>query len=228
MKKAKKPQQMVPRLGLKGGAVQLFRVLARSCSRYVIRYADLNSLYPHQAITKKFCTGRPIHLLGPKMLSRLEFDSEKKCWLYHDPVDNSVCETEGLIQCVVAIAPTDHALNSFPFLPLKYPRKGKDYLKTYRISCFSCLVSKQKKLCKHTSLNERKFSGVWTLSEISYSIGLGYILLEKQEAIVFKSLEYVFSDLMRLFMSRMIGFCTVPDSQKDNLEEYCRDINEKI
>ena len=224
---AKKPPQMVPRAALKGGAVQLMRVLARSCNRYVVRYADLNSLYPDTAIRKKFVTGPGIHLLGPKMLSCLTFDTEKNCWFYHDPADNSVCETDGIVQCVVGIDPQNHALNSFPFLPLKYPRRGKNFQKTFRVSCFACLVSKQKKLCTH-DMNQRKFSGVYTLSEIAYSLELGYKLIELQEAIVFKNLEYVFSDFMRFLASRKIRFSKVPSSYKQDLKKYCDFVNEKM
>ena len=79
--KSKKPQIMQPREALKGGSVQLFRVIARADENYEILALDINSLYPHVGIKNNFVCGRGIHLLGPKMLSRLQFDHHKKCFV---------------------------------------------------------------------------------------------------------------------------------------------------
>ena len=73
-----KPKQLVPRNALRGGATQLLQLVAKSDGENVIHYDDINSLYPNEAIRRKFVSGKPIHLLGDSMVSRLSIDPKKK------------------------------------------------------------------------------------------------------------------------------------------------------
>ena len=75
---------------------------------------------------------------------------------------------------------------------------------------------------------QESFQGYTLLSEIGYAIELGYILLEVQEAIVFKKLEYVFSDFMRFLASCKIRYSKIPPSYKHDLQKYCDFVNEKM
>ena len=76
--------------GLRGGCVELFNLVAVADSEHDVSYFDINSLYPFICLKNKFVVGPGLHLLGPKMVSRLSLDRERGCFLYHDPVDSSV------------------------------------------------------------------------------------------------------------------------------------------
>ena len=194
--KSKKPKIMQPRLSLKGGNVTLFRVLARANKEYEICYLDINSHYPSIGIRHDFVCGKAAHLLGPNMTSRLTYDALKWSFVYHDPVDGTTSLCDGIVQCTISIPFENHKLNAFPFLPVHYKFK-KNQPELYRASCFQCLKEKCKRLCDH-DMEAKKFTGVWTLSEIAYNIEIGYIQHEIQESLVFKELKPLFAEYLKI------------------------------
>ena len=192
---------MAPRDALRGGAVEVFQLIGRATDDYDVNYFDINSLYPAICIKNSFPVGPGVHLKGPKMTSRLSLNYEKGCFVYHDPEHETYKEVDGVLKVVVGIQPHLHQLSSFPFLPIRYPKKGKDHLKTFRASCKKCLLDRKKGLCTH-GMDQRRWCETYNCREVAYAVTkLGYTLYAIHEGLIYTNLQPIFEEFMRLMAS---------------------------
>ena len=66
------------------------------------------------------------------------------------------------------------------------------------------------------------------LSEVAYSVSLGYLVLELSQALIYTSLEPIFKSYMTFLASRKIRYSKIPESAKDDLQGYCRFLNQTM
>ena len=182
------------------------------------------SLYPSVCIHNTFPCGSGLHLKGPKMTSRLFLDYEKGVFRYHNPHNNTKKEIDGILQIIIGIEPHLHELNSLPFLPIRYGPEGR----TFRASCYKCLVDQKKSLCKH-SISQRRWRETYNAREVAYAVTrLKYTLFCIEEALIYDDLQPLCKDFMQLMSSKKIRSSQVPPSFKSDLNTYCKTINEKM
>ena len=216
---------MAVRNRLRGGCVELFNLVAVADSEHDVSYFDINSLYPFICLKNKFVVGPGLHLLGPKMVSRLSLDRERGCFLYHDPVDSTVRQCDGVMQVRIGIPANNHSLSQFPFLPIRNKEPGTQNFKTFRASCLLCLENRHKGLCKH-SMSQRVWRDTYTCGEVAYAVAkLNYQLVAIEEALVYPEQAYIFADYMKILASKKIKYGSVPKAYQSNLSQYCEEIN---
>ena len=156
------------------------------------------------------------------MTSRLSLDYEKGCFMYTDPHDLIPREVDGILQCVVGIAPHLHQLNALPFLPIR--QEGK----TYRAACKKCLTDKRKKLCKHNML-QRQWRETYNCRELAYAVTqLNYTLFCIEECLIYTTLLPIFKEFMQMMSSKKVKYSKVPPSYMSDLENYCKQINNEM
>ena len=179
------------------------------------------SLYPSVCIENTFPVGSGIHLKGPRMTSRLSLDYEKGCFMYTNPTDGTCKEIDGILQVIVGIPRDLVDVNNLPFLPIRCAPDGR----TYRASCFKCLTSRKKSLCKHDDF-QRRWRETYNARELAYAITtLKYTLYCIEECLIYDTLLPIFKNFMHLMSSKKIRHSKIPPSYKTDLEAYCSTIN---
>ena len=171
-------------------------------------------------MTSKVITGPGRPLMGSAALNRLKLNAEIPAFCF----DGKECD--GVIQARVSVRPESHRINDLPFLPIRVKGQGGRQVKSFRVSCYTCLRLRRKDLCPH-DLEERSFRGVFTMSELAYAVArLGYVLMEVESALVYPGLEFVFKEFMQLFASRKICCEGLPAGWEP--EAYCQGINDAM
>ena len=169
-----------------------------------------------------------VHLLGEKMISRLRLNHEKVYFEYKDPTDGSVKECGGMLQILISVDRDNHEVNKLPFLPMKIKEQGSLYLRTFRATCEKCVKTQHKGLCPHQN-SQRIWRGVYTCEEIAYACSvLKYNLITIEEALVYPQKAYIFADFMKILASKKIKYGKVPEEYKNNLSQYCQEINDSM
>ena len=125
-------------------------------------------MYPAICLQNNFIVGPGIRLIGPQMVSRLRLDYDRGCFVYRDPETHSEVPCDGVIQVVIGLDKDNHEVNRLPFLPIRLAeaRNPKDRLRTFRASCYACLLTKQKTLCRHSN-EQRRFRQTYTMNKVS-------------------------------------------------------------
>ena len=83
-------------------------------------------------------------------------------------------------------------------------------------------------LCPHQN-SQRIWRGVYTCEEIAYACSvLKYNLITIEEALVYPQKAYIFADFMKILASKKIKYGKVPEEYKNNLSQYCQEINDSM
>ena len=142
-----------PRDALYGGRCETFALHDQSTDRSVIKYVDVQSLYPYVCKSKHYPVGHPRCLIGPN-LRGLDVNSY-----------------EGLIKCKV-LPPRGLRI---PLLPCHINGKLMFVL------CRACAETTNCDVCGHTR-SERCLTGTWVSVELQKAVAIGYVIVEIYEA----------------------------------------------
>ena len=144
-----------PRDALFGGRCETFALHAKSTTEFVIKYVDVQSLYPYVCKNKHYPLGHPRCLIGPD-LKKFGTDINK---------------FEGLVKCKVLPPRGLH----IPLLPSHINDKLMFVL------CRTCAENGKGGRCRH-SANGRALTGTWVSIELQYAVRKGYEILQFYEA----------------------------------------------
>ena len=145
---------LTPREALYGGRCETFSLHASCTDTSVIKYVDVQSLYPYVCKNKHYPIGHPRCLIGPD-LRKFGMDVNK---------------FEGLVKCKVLPPRGLH----IPLLPSHINKKLMFVL------CRKCAETENQSICNH-SVGDRSLSGTWVSVELQKAVQLGYTLLKVYE-----------------------------------------------
>ena len=144
-----------PREALFGGRCETFALHAQSTTEFVIKYVDVQSLYPYVCKNKHYPIGHPRCLIGPD-LKKMGTDINKY---------------EGLVKCKVLPPKGLH----IPLLPSHINEKLMFVL------CKRCAELGNQGKCTHSD-NSRALTGTWVSVELQAAVRKGYRILKFYEA----------------------------------------------
>ena len=146
---------LVARDALYGGRCETFSLHAESSEESVVKYVDVQSLYPYVCKNKHYPIGHPRCLVGPALQ---EFGTD-------------ITKFEGIIKCTVLPPRGLHV----PLLPAHVNDKLMFVL------CKTCAESENQGRCTH-SAQQRSLTGTWVSVELQRAVQLGYVILTIFEA----------------------------------------------
>ena len=146
--------RLTPREALYGGRCETFSLHASCTDTSVIKYVDVQSLYPYVCKNKHYPIGHPRCLIGPD-LRKFGMDVNK---------------FEGLVKCKVLPPRGLH----IPLLPSHINKKLMFVL------CRKCAETENQSICNH-SVGDRSLSGTWVSVELQKAVQIGYTLLKVYE-----------------------------------------------
>jgi len=149
--------RLVPRASVRGGFLEVYRLMFEVDDQYDLHYFDMNAQYSFVALKAQLP-------LGPYKIF-LEHELKDKLTIKNNQffVDGESCI--GDIAHVTFWAPSDLMM---PFLPI---RIGEN---CFYANCYSCLVQANCKPCRHQSPEKRKFSSTYTVLELQKALELNY------------------------------------------------------
>ena len=205
-------KRLIPRVSVRGGFVELYRLSFQSDEMYDLHYYDANSLYPWIAQDTLFPLGEYKIILEKDLHNSIQIKENKIFYL-----DQS-CDSD--VAMVAVLAPSDL---SKPFLPYRYNDQ------VFYGNCFSCIKSKHCHGCTHKTINKRRFVSVWTVLELEYSLTLGYKILYFYELYHYERQDKVMSDFVTAMASYRLKnsnlLANVPVAQHD---QFCKNLNAKM
>ena len=142
---------LTPREALYGGRCETFSLHASCTDTSVIKYVDVQSLYPYVCKNKHYPIGHPRCLIGPD-LRKFGMDVNK---------------FEGLVKCKVLPPRGLH----IPLLPSHINKKLMFVL------CRKCAETENQSICNH-SAGDRSLSGTWVSVELQKAVQIGYTFLK--------------------------------------------------
>ena len=143
---------LLPRDCLYGGRCETFTLHAVECDESVIKYVDVQSLYPYVCKNKHYPVGHPQCLMGPNLtgMNFTEFEGPVKC---------KVLPPRGLM---IPILPS-HINGKFMF-----------------VLCKKCAETESSTPCGHSD-NDRSLTGTWISVELQKAVSVGYNILKVYE-----------------------------------------------
>lgn len=205
-------KRLIPRVSVRGGFVELYRLSFQSDEMYDLHYYDANSLYPWIAQDTLFPLGEYKIILEKDLHNSIQIKENKIFYL-----DQS-CDSD--VAMVAVLAPSDL---SKPFLPYRYNDQ------VFYGNCFSCIKTKHCHGCTHKTINKRRFVSVWTVLELEYSLTLGYKILYFYELYHYERQDKVMSDFVTAMASYRLKnsnlLANVPVAQHD---QFCKNLNAKM
>ena len=176
-----------------------------------LKLFDVNGLYSYVAMKNKFMIGSYNILIGAGL---------KDLHLVNDKFIYNGVHVMGSMM-VSILAPSDLM---YPFL--SYKAKNGSLFNTL---CSSCCETKSFKLCSHSE-KERAIMGSFMISEIEYSLKLGYKLLAIFECHVYTKQDYVFKDFVEklTFCKTRASNCFANLKGTDDKQKYCDQLNQKM
>jgi len=203
------PRRLVIREALRGGRCEAFRLIydRRDHPSRILKYLDINSLYPTVAIEKEFPTGKSENFVGEAARQELTV-TEKGLFMKSYPGKSCL----GLIKAKVL--PPDSLF--LPCLPIS------DSSKLIFGLCNACIKERCQDFCTHSD-DQRCLTDVWTAPELAYAISLGYKVIEIHEAIVYRSKGFVFREFYS-FLAKM-KLISEPLPVEKDLESYVEELN---
>ena len=143
---------LLPRDCLYRGRCETFTLHAVECDESVIKYVDVQSLYPYVCKNKHYPVGHPRCLMGPNLtgMNFTEFEGPVKC---------KILPPRGLM---------------IPLLPSHINGKLMFVL------CRKCTETESSTPCGHSD-NDRSLTGTWISVELQKAVSVGYIILKVYE-----------------------------------------------
>ena len=142
------------REALSGARCETFRLHASCNNTPVIKYVDIQSLYPYVCKNKHYPIGHARCLIGPD-LRKFGTDVDK---------------FEGMVKCKVLPPRGLH----IPLLP------SHKHEKLMFVLCRKCAETENQSICNH-SVGDRSLSCTWVSVELQKALQIGYTLLKVYE-----------------------------------------------
>lgn len=193
-----------PRDALYGGRCETFKLHAVSGTDSVIKYVDVQSLYPYVCKNKHYPIGHPKCLIGPKLRD----------------MGTDINKFEGLVKCRILPPKGLH----IPLLP------SHVICKLMFVLCNSCAETENQGPCTH-SQKKRALTGTWVTPELQEAVRVGYKILDFYEAWQYDETTIydpitgkggLFADYMNTFMKIKMESSGFPDYCKtdENKQQY--------
>jgi len=122
------------------------------------------------------------------------------------------------------------------FLKILPPKSLKYPFLLYRIGdlsyatlCCKCAELESKNYCKHSN-EERALIGTYMISEIEYSLKIGYTILEVFEVHGYFKFDFIMEPFIRLLNLLKTKSCDIPQTCTTQAEKtlFCQNINEQL
>jgi len=123
-----------------------------------------------------------------------------------------------MIFCSI-LAPSNY---TYPFLQFRVKNKENDDLQVYMALCKTCAEKKIKNNCNHRCLESKCFTSTWTIPEITYSLSLGYKIINIFEIHFFQNSKPLLRKYIQCLASMRYKFSFKNQKSK---KEYCQGIN---
>ncbi len=214
-KKLNRPlTRLIPRVAMRSGLLDVYKLrwLKSENPHETFKIADVNGLYAHIAMTKRFPVGKCCTIIG----SELSFVQVKESQLYF----KSKPLQSGCIHCTV-LAPQNELC---PYLQYRIADKF-NFLAVCRMCAKDCRTQ-----CKHHSGKSKSFTSVWTIPDINKALRENYTIVDIFEVQYFPENRFLLKNFVQSLSS-----CRLKNSGGlDNLEteqeklDYCERHNSKM
>lgn len=204
---------LVPRVSLRGGFLETYKLKALATPSQEISFVDCNSLYSHIAMQSPLPLGTYETLTHSDLVGNIEFRSEQ--FFYKGESMN--CD----IAHVKIVAPSNL---KYPFLMYRVNNEHN-----FISNCFTCASKKLTRPCHHSD-EKKAFVSTWTVRELAYACKLNYKILYWYEVHHFADQEVLLKDFVKVLASEKLKNSNLFDYKDDKLkrEIYCNYLNETM